>query len=107
MKYGEYLKSQMHAAWQEAYLDYDALKDLLKGVEDSQLLVPDRDVQTSLSMPPPSNAAGMHVRGATQEAFFSLLEQEMRKIEAFTKQMVPEANSSFFLIFNALYPTIL
>lgn len=91
MKYGEYLKSQMHSAWREAYLDYDALKVLLKGLEDNQLLVvPDREVKASLSTPAPTNAAGVHVNGASQEGFFSLLEREMRKIESFTKQMVQE-----------------
>jgi hypothetical protein len=45
---------------------------------------------TSLSIPRPTNAAGMPVEGTqmTQEQFYAFLEQEMRKIEQFTKKQV-------------------
>jgi hypothetical protein len=43
-------------------------------------------------MPPPTNAAGMPVERIaseiSQEKFYGFLEQEMRKIEQFTKKQV-------------------
>ncbi len=47
---------------------------------------------TSLSIPRPTNAAGMPVEGSeiSQEQFYAFLEQEMRKIELFTKKQVKE-----------------
>jgi hypothetical protein len=48
---------------------------------------------TSLSIPRPTNAAGVPMIGnsdMTQEHFFSFLEQEMRKIEQFTKKQVQD-----------------
>ena len=33
MKYGEYLLSQRHPGWEEQYLNYDALKNLIKSLE--------------------------------------------------------------------------
>lgn len=50
-------------------------------------------VVTSLTIPRPTNAAGMPVDRAqemTQEQFFLFLEQEMRKIEQFTQKQVQE-----------------
>lgn len=45
-----------------------------------------------MSIPRPTNAAGMPVEGSqiTQEQFYAFLEQEMRKIEMFTKKQVKE-----------------
>ncbi len=47
---------------------------------------------TSLSIPRPTNAAGMPLAGKqiSQEQFFAFLEQEMRKIEQFTKKQVQD-----------------
>ena len=62
MKYGEYLKSQKIPEWEEAYIDYDTLKNMIKGLEEAQLLVPvEAGIGTSLSIPPPTNAAGIHM----------------------------------------------
>ena len=47
---------------------------------------------TSLSIPRQTNAAGMPMEGPasniSQEQFYAFLEQEMRKIEQFTKKQV-------------------
>jgi uncharacterized protein YfdQ (DUF2303 family) len=46
-----------------------------------------------LSVPRPTNAAGMPVvdgQQMSQEQFFSFLEEEMRKIEQFTKKQVSD-----------------
>ena len=44
---------------------------------------------TSLSVPRPTNAAGMPIEDTiTQEQFFTFLESEMRKIEEFTNGQV-------------------
>lgn len=95
MKYGEYLKSQKIPEWEEAYMDYDTLKNMIKGLEEAQLLVPvEAGIGTSLSIPAPTNAAGVHVKGVTQEEFFSFLESQMKKIEHFTKLMVDEVRTT-------------
>lgn len=44
----------------------------------------------SLSVPLPTNAAGMPVEQMSQEKFYAFLEQEMRKIEQFTKKQVDD-----------------
>ena len=41
MKFGEYLKSQKVAEWEESYLDYDKLKKMIKQLEESKLFSPD------------------------------------------------------------------
>lgn len=50
---------------------------------------------TSLTVPRPTNAAGVPLEGAniSQEQFYAVLEQEMRKIEHFTRAKV---RNSFF-----------
>ena len=37
MKFGEYLKSQKSAEWEQSYLDYDKLKAMIKELEESQV----------------------------------------------------------------------
>lgn len=39
MKYGEYLNSQKVEEWQEFYLDYDRLKQMIKELEELNLQV--------------------------------------------------------------------
>jgi hypothetical protein len=45
---------------------------------------------TSLTVPRPTNAAGVPLEGETisQEQFYAVVEQEMRKIEHFTRAKV-------------------
>ena len=91
MKFGEYLTTNAVVEWQDKYLNYDKLKKIIKLLEEKHLgTQQSTGIGTSLSVPRPTNAAGMPVDSVsvTQEDFFSVLESEMRKIEEFTKQMV-------------------
>ena len=93
MKFGEYLRSQKVPEWQYSYLDYDRLKNMIKDLEERHLSLPqDTGKGTSLSIPRQTNAAGMPIEEASsnisQEQFYGFLEQEMRKIEQFTKKQV-------------------
>lgn len=91
MKFGEYLQSQKVQAWDASYLDYNRLKTMIKELETQHLSHYSQDLGkgTSLSVPRPTNAAGVPEENAvTQEQFYSFLENEMRKIELFTKAQV-------------------
>jgi len=103
MKFGEYLQSNVWAPWAAEYLDYDALKGLIKVLEEQQAQMSTTEYTsktTSLTVPPQTNASGMPVvlqrtttpspRVATQEDFYSLLEKEMAKIEGFTRTQVKQ-----------------
>lgn len=96
MKFGEHLRSQKYEPWSYAYLDYDKLKNMIRELEDQQLLNYQQDMGakgTSLSIPRPTNAAGVQYQtniAVTQEQFYAFLEHEMRKIEQFTKKQVEE-----------------
>lgn len=37
MKFGEYLKSQKSAEWEQSYLDYDKLKHMIKELEENKV----------------------------------------------------------------------
>lgn len=122
MKFGEKLRSQAVPEWQQMYLDYDKLKGMIKELEEKHLYYPQmtekgkpneliRNINvilnrdffitkgTSLSIPRPTNESGMPVERSdndvSQELFFRVLEQEMRKIEEFTKKQVFHMNAAF------------
>ena len=90
MKFGEYLRSNAVPEWHDKYLNYDKLKKVIKILEERHVGLPDSTgIGTSLSVPPPTNAAGVpDHESVTQEDFFNLIESEMRKINDFTKQQV-------------------
>ena len=119
MKFGEYLKAQLNDEWRNSYLDYDQLKKMIKQLEeafvnnsqntgekgaqhkDENKLVDNTVINafgffflgTSLSIPRPTNAAGMptdrlDAGSITHEHFYAFLEKEMKKIEQFTKDQV-------------------
>ena len=104
MKFGLYLLANQNKDWEEAYLDYRRLKDLIRAVHEKHVMDnedPDGIGKgTSLSVPPPTNAAAQPTKGSathellgasgevTQERFFEVLEGEMKKIEVFTKDTV-------------------
>ena len=93
MKFGEYLNQNAVPEWSDKYLNYDKLKKLITLLEEKHLNGGNQNtgIGTSLSVPRPTNAAGMPVdqsEQVTQEEFFNFLETEMRKIEDFTKQQV-------------------
>lgn len=96
MKFGEYLNNNQEPEWVSYYINYDKLKKIIKTLEELHLGVgiqENTEIGTSLSVPRPTNAAGMPLRKAitsTQEDFFMVLESEMKKIEQFTKEHVEQ-----------------
>eukprot|EP01038_Epipyxis_sp_PR26KG_P008677 gene8677-11725_t len=111
MKFGEYLNSEKVLEWQHSYLDYDKLKSMIKDLEDKHLFSPPQDggKTTSLSVPRPTNAAAMPYdqvgngsSETTHEQFYSFLEQEMRKIEQFTKRQVDQIRNVLAQVENQI-----
>ena len=111
MKFGEYLHAQKLPEWENYYLNYDRLKQMIEELEELNLIALSTTSKgifyssiafvkyinnliflvTSLTIPPPTNAAGVPVelgKAKTQEEFFRFLEQEMLKIENFTQTQV-------------------
>ena len=111
MKFGEYLRNNVHEEWKEMCLDYDRLKKMIKVLQakfklankDPDSLLPSGS--TSLSVPRPTDAAGQAKKATaidraesivegqadldTQEGFYAVLE-EMKKIEQFTTTKLKE-----------------
>ena len=106
MKFGVYLQEHKEKNWSEFYLDYDALKTIISKLEEAATLAnPDPNginKGTSLSVPVPTNAAGVATKDAgkryrsntlqnpdeeddevSHDDFFNLIEKEMKKIEKF------------------------
>ena len=112
MKFGEYLRNNVHEEWEEMYLNYDRLKKMIKVLQakfklankDPDSLLPRGS--TSLSVPRPTDAAGQAKKATaidraesivegqadldTQEGFYAVLEGEMKKIEQFTTSKLKE-----------------
>lgn len=82
MKFGEYLLSQIEP--ERIYM--------IKTMEETQLHIPVTGSVTSLTTPLHINAAGRQLEkgAATQEEFFTFVEQQIRKIEKFTRDRVTE-----------------
>ena len=95
MKFGELLKSGMNPEWIHSYLEYDKLKGMIDELVNAHVgAAHDTGKGASLSVARPTNAAGMPLQNkedvVTQEQFFSFIEQEIRKIDLFTKRVVRE-----------------
>eukprot|EP01041_Mallomonas_annulata_P011239 gene11239-23500_t len=94
MKFGQYLIDNKNPEWRTMYLDYDKLREMIKALQFKNVGPVTTGKGIALTVPLPTNAAGMPIDRAvlelTQEQFYSFLEQEMRKIEQFTKKMVRE-----------------
>jgi SPX domain protein involved in polyphosphate accumulation/uncharacterized membrane protein YidH (DUF202 family) len=110
MKYGLYLKDSANAEWKDQFLDYDRLKGLIKTLQQKFKLANQDPVGissggVSVSVPRPTDAAGQpkaptridradSMMGAenvdSQEEFYTVLEDEMKKIEQFTIQKLKE-----------------
>jgi SPX domain protein involved in polyphosphate accumulation len=93
MKFGEYLKEGKNPEWTHSYLDYDKLKTMISDLMEAHVgAAHDTGRGASLSVARPTNAAGMPLGAkedhVTQEQFFSFIEQEIRKIDMFTKKQV-------------------
>jgi len=79
----------MNPEWVDSYLDYDKLKVMIDELVNAHVgIVMDTGKGASLSVARPTNAAGLPENQSTQEQFFSFIEQEIRKIDLFTKRMV-------------------
>lgn len=94
MKFGENLRQNMVAEWAEHYLDYDKLKSIIRELEASQVNKQRSDLLSisSLTIGQQTDAAAQPIEREssprTQENFFSLLDEQMKKIEQFTKTQV-------------------
>jgi SPX domain protein involved in polyphosphate accumulation len=97
MKFGEYLLKHRNPDWAENYLNYDYLKNLINGLETVKIdYNDDANIRgTSLSVPRPTNAAGMpqNEPTVTAEMFHTFVEQEMHKIDSFTTERIAAIRS--------------
>lgn len=89
MKFGKYLKEKERAEWSGQYVDYGALKDLIKLAAKEQEEKGLGDV-TSYSPRTTSLTVlrGENKRDTAEEMFFRKLEEEVDKIGTFTQRMV-------------------
>lgn len=93
MKFGEYLNSNKSPEWDVMYINYGELKEVIKELEN-QVASHSLDAgleRKSLSVARPTNSAGQQIESVEElshERFFILLENEMKKIETFTKSKV-------------------
>jgi SPX domain protein involved in polyphosphate accumulation len=102
MKFGKYLLENREPEWESSYVDYNYLKKVIKSLEAVQPISPSATMATSLSIPRPTNAAGVPMSKLTQESFYKLLEDEMKKIEQFTQLIV----SFLFLLIRFSFMTL-
>ena len=106
MKFGEYLKEGKNPEWTHSYLDYDKLKTMISDLMEAHVgAAHDTGRGASLSVARPTNAAGMPLGAkedhVTQEQFFSFIEQEIRKIDMFTKKQVGQSSSTALSLIGA------
>ena len=87
MKFGAYLDSNVRPDWKPYYINYKALKDLIKlGAQEAESVGGHSDGSpraTSLSV---ARAAGR--KDSAEERFFKRLEAEVSKVGAFTAELV-------------------
>lgn len=110
MKFGQYLHDNKYPEWADEYLDYDALKKIIKSLEqvtyNAKMKSPtERAGKVSLTKSQPTNAKGVPDKATavkTQEQFFMVLEGEMRKIDDFTKKMLAHIRKTLKSIENEL-----
>jgi SPX domain protein involved in polyphosphate accumulation/uncharacterized membrane protein YidH (DUF202 family) len=84
MKFGKYLVENQRPDWSEQYVDYKALKDLIKKAAEET-----RKLDPSLSFSPRTTSLTVQRRAAqrdsAEETFFKQLEAEVHKINRFTQ----------------------
>jgi len=99
MKFGQYLSSQQYEEWRENYLNYKALKAMIKALAEVETAGMDVDVGrsgygervTSLSTVPNPEAKGrFEGRSITEADFFTELENEMKKVDEFTHKQLSQ-----------------
>lgn len=94
MKYGQHLTDNIAPEYgPEPYLNYRHLDGIIRILNGKNLASVDQENrQISLTTPPPTNAKGIQLDEAsvTEEAFFSCMDSELTKVEAFTLRKVTE-----------------
>mmetsp|Transcript_24083 Transcript_24083/g.27873 ORF Transcript_24083/g.27873 Transcript_24083/m.27873 type:complete len:739 (+) Transcript_24083:181-2397(+) len=94
MKYGQYLTENIAPEYGPTpYLDYRHLDGIIRILSSKNMARVDIDNrQVSLTTPPPTNAKGIALDPAavTDEAFFSCMDSELTKVEAFTLRKVTD-----------------
>jgi len=94
MKFGEYLIENIAPEYgEENYVNYRDLKDLIRALSMQQTISTplESNRQISLSAPPPTDNRGQPMQQGekvTPEVFYSALDKEMAKVEAFTLEEV-------------------
>lgn len=73
MKFGKYLSQKLNPEWQEGYLDYAALKELIKEAGR------ETDAVGSIAFSPRETSLSVQrvTRDAAEEKFFTVLEREV------------------------------
>ncbi len=96
MKFAAELKRKAEPKWKMIYINYNALKDMLKTLASKAAYAPELNALdgkssgvVSLSVPTPAGKDEAQVVSlVTEEDFFTLLESEITKIEEFTSKEV-------------------
>lgn len=98
MKFGKYLKERERPEWSGKYLDYAALKDLIKVASKEQEAKGFAGEHASYSPRAASLTVlrGENARDSTEEKFFQKLEEEVDKIGTFTSEKVQELRSRLY-----------
>lgn len=100
VKFGLRLRDNRAPSYpQEAYMDYDRLKEIIKELAGKKLAKVDPTArEVSLTAPPPTNAAGRQLTKLdsqlTEEDFYSCIDAQLAKVEAFTLQKVTELRAN-------------
>ncbi len=96
MKFALELKRKAEPEWRNVYLNYNALKDVLKALGSKAAYAPELNTLdgkssgvVSLSVPTPAGKDEEQVVSlVTEEDFFTLLDSEITKVEEFTASQV-------------------
>ena len=94
MKFGKYLESKARPEWRDQYMDYKALKDLIKEATDELASAgygPGGAGASELSFSPRTTSltvARARGRRSAEERFYELLEAEVAKVNKFTVERV-------------------
>lgn len=98
MKFGKYLKERERPEWSGKYLDYAALKDLIKVASREQEAKGFAGEHASYSPRAASLTVlrGENARDNSEEQFFQKLEEEVEKIGTFTSEKVQELRSRLY-----------
>lgn len=86
VEFGKHLEANREDAWAESYIRYEMLKDILKSIEEAgKEPQPGPQGTVSLSLANGPVGLGAAADAVTENHFFSALEEDMRKVQRFTK----------------------